>query len=99
MSAHATASQIGRAWANEILHTAELSPYELSTKLADDDVIVEHGVRIDDDVVPQPASAPDHGAGRIPVSISCTSKVMTQRNPVSAKYIAPYSSLVCRGTP
>jgi len=24
---------IGRAWANEILHTAELSPYELSTKL------------------------------------------------------------------
>jgi formamidopyrimidine-DNA glycosylase len=29
---------IGRAWANEILHAAELSPYELSTKLSDDEV-------------------------------------------------------------
>ena len=29
---------IGRAWANEILHTAKLSPYQLSTDLADDEV-------------------------------------------------------------
>jgi formamidopyrimidine-DNA glycosylase len=29
---------IGRAWANEILHTASLSPYELSTALGDDKV-------------------------------------------------------------
>ncbi len=29
---------IGRAWANEILHTARLSPYALSTDLADDEV-------------------------------------------------------------
>jgi formamidopyrimidine-DNA glycosylase len=29
---------IGRAWANEILHTAKLSPYALSTDLSDDDV-------------------------------------------------------------
>jgi formamidopyrimidine-DNA glycosylase len=29
---------IGRAWANEILHTAKLSPYALSTDLSDDEV-------------------------------------------------------------
>jgi len=29
---------IGRAWANEILHTAKLSPYQLSTDLSDDEV-------------------------------------------------------------
>jgi formamidopyrimidine-DNA glycosylase len=29
---------IGRAWANEILHTAKLSPYQLSTDLSDEDV-------------------------------------------------------------
>jgi formamidopyrimidine-DNA glycosylase len=29
---------IGRAWANEILHTAKLSPYQLSTDLTDEDV-------------------------------------------------------------
>jgi formamidopyrimidine-DNA glycosylase len=29
---------IGRAWANEILHTARLSPYALSTDLSDEDV-------------------------------------------------------------
>jgi len=29
---------IGRAWANEILHAAELSPYELSTRLAPEGV-------------------------------------------------------------
>jgi formamidopyrimidine-DNA glycosylase len=29
---------IGRAWANEILHTAQLSPYALSTQLTDDEV-------------------------------------------------------------
>ena len=29
---------IGRAWANEILHTARLSPYALSTDLSDDEV-------------------------------------------------------------
>jgi formamidopyrimidine-DNA glycosylase len=29
---------IGRAWSNEILHTAKLSPYALSTDLSDDDV-------------------------------------------------------------
>jgi formamidopyrimidine-DNA glycosylase len=29
---------IGRAWANEILHTAKLSPYALSTDLADEEV-------------------------------------------------------------
>lgn len=29
---------IGRAWANEILHTAKLSPYALTTDLSDDDV-------------------------------------------------------------
>ena len=29
---------IGRAWANEILHAAKLSPYALSTDLTDDDV-------------------------------------------------------------
>jgi len=29
---------IGRAWANEILHAAELSPYELSTRLAGEKV-------------------------------------------------------------
>jgi formamidopyrimidine-DNA glycosylase len=29
---------IGRAWANEILHTARLSPYALSTQLADEEV-------------------------------------------------------------
>ena len=29
---------IGRAWANEILHTAKLSPYQLSTDLTDDEV-------------------------------------------------------------
>ena len=29
---------IGRAWANEILHAAELSPYALSTQLSDDEV-------------------------------------------------------------
>jgi formamidopyrimidine-DNA glycosylase len=29
---------IGRAWANEILHTAELSPYDLSTQLTDEKV-------------------------------------------------------------
>jgi formamidopyrimidine-DNA glycosylase len=29
---------IGRAWANEILHTAKLSPYALSTDLSDEDV-------------------------------------------------------------
>jgi formamidopyrimidine-DNA glycosylase len=34
---------IGRAWANEILHTARLSPYALSTQLAPDDV-----ARLDD---------------------------------------------------
>ena len=31
-------SGIGRAWANEILHTAQLSPYALSTQLSDDEV-------------------------------------------------------------
>jgi len=31
-------SGIGRAWANEILHTARLSPYQLSTQLADEEV-------------------------------------------------------------
>jgi formamidopyrimidine-DNA glycosylase len=29
---------IGRAWANEILHTARLSPYALSTQLSDEEV-------------------------------------------------------------
>ena len=29
---------IGRAWANEILHTARLSPYALSTGLSDEEV-------------------------------------------------------------
>jgi len=29
---------IGRAWANEILHAAKLSPYALSTELSDEDV-------------------------------------------------------------
>jgi formamidopyrimidine-DNA glycosylase len=29
---------IGRAWANEILHTAKLSPYALSTDLTDEQV-------------------------------------------------------------
>src|SRR5437016_3543944 len=29
---------IGRAWANEILHTARLSPYALSTQLTDEEV-------------------------------------------------------------
>lgn len=29
---------VGRAWVNEILHTAMLSPYALSTELADEDV-------------------------------------------------------------
>ena len=29
---------IGRAWSNEILHTAKLSPYALSTDLSDDEV-------------------------------------------------------------
>ncbi len=29
---------IGRAWANEILHTARLSPYALSTQLNDDEI-------------------------------------------------------------
>ena len=29
---------IGRAWANEILHTARLSPYQLSTDLSDEEV-------------------------------------------------------------
>jgi formamidopyrimidine-DNA glycosylase len=29
---------IGRAWANEILHTAKLSPYQLSTDLSDEEV-------------------------------------------------------------
>src|SRR4029079_8454104 len=29
---------IGRAWANEILHTAKLSPYALSTDLSDEEV-------------------------------------------------------------
>jgi formamidopyrimidine-DNA glycosylase len=29
---------IGRAWANEILHTAKLSPYQLSTDLTDEEV-------------------------------------------------------------
>lgn len=29
---------IGRAWANEILHTARLSPYQLSTDLTDEEV-------------------------------------------------------------
>jgi formamidopyrimidine-DNA glycosylase len=29
---------IGRAWANEILHAAKLSPYALSADLSDDDV-------------------------------------------------------------
>jgi formamidopyrimidine-DNA glycosylase len=29
---------IGRAWANEILHTAKLSPYQLSTDLEDEEV-------------------------------------------------------------
>jgi formamidopyrimidine-DNA glycosylase len=29
---------IGRAWANEILHTAKLSPYALSTDLSDDEI-------------------------------------------------------------
>src|SRR5690348_15404471 len=29
---------IGRAWANEILHTAKLSPYQLSTDLGDEEV-------------------------------------------------------------
>jgi formamidopyrimidine-DNA glycosylase len=29
---------IGRAWANEILHVAQLSPYALSTQLADDEI-------------------------------------------------------------
>jgi formamidopyrimidine-DNA glycosylase len=29
---------IGRAWTNEILHTAKLSPYQLSTDLSDDEV-------------------------------------------------------------
>jgi len=29
---------IGRAWANEILHTARLSPYALSTELSDEEV-------------------------------------------------------------
>jgi formamidopyrimidine-DNA glycosylase len=29
---------IGRAWANEILHSAELSPYDLSTQLSDEKV-------------------------------------------------------------
>jgi formamidopyrimidine-DNA glycosylase len=29
---------IGRAWANEILHAAKLSPYQLSTELTDDEV-------------------------------------------------------------
>ncbi len=31
-------SGIGRAWANEILHTARLSPYALTTQLSDDEV-------------------------------------------------------------
>jgi len=31
-------SGIGRAWANEILHTARLSPYALSTQLGDEEV-------------------------------------------------------------
>jgi len=30
---------IGRAWANEILHTARLSPYALSTDLGDEEVV------------------------------------------------------------
>ena len=30
---------IGRAWANEILHAAMLSPYELSTRLNDDEIV------------------------------------------------------------
>jgi formamidopyrimidine-DNA glycosylase len=34
---------IGRAWANEILHAAQLSPYALSTQLSSDDV-----ARLDD---------------------------------------------------
>ena len=29
---------IGRAWANEILHAAKLSPYALSTQLTDEEV-------------------------------------------------------------
>jgi formamidopyrimidine-DNA glycosylase len=29
---------IGRAWANEILHTAQLSPYALSTQLSDEEI-------------------------------------------------------------
>jgi formamidopyrimidine-DNA glycosylase len=29
---------IGRAWANEILHTAKLSPYALSTELSDEEI-------------------------------------------------------------
>src|SRR5205823_14652180 len=29
---------IGRAWANEILHAARLSPYALSTQLSDEEV-------------------------------------------------------------
>jgi formamidopyrimidine-DNA glycosylase len=33
---------IGRAWANEILHTAKLSPYALTTQLSDDDVVRLH---------------------------------------------------------
>jgi formamidopyrimidine-DNA glycosylase len=28
---------IGRAWANEILHSAKLSPYQLSTQMGDDE--------------------------------------------------------------
>ena len=34
---------IGRAWANEILHAAQLSPYALSTDLGDEEVDAARG--------------------------------------------------------
>jgi formamidopyrimidine-DNA glycosylase len=40
---------IGRAWANEILHTAKLSPYALSTDL-DDEEVARLAAAIDDEL-------------------------------------------------
>ena len=52
---------IGRAWANEILHRARISPYALSTELADDEV--ERLARTLDDALSEGVELRVRGAG------------------------------------
>jgi formamidopyrimidine-DNA glycosylase len=52
---------IGRAWSNEILHTAKLSPYALSTDLTDEEV--ERLARAIDDELARGLELRERGAG------------------------------------